>query len=97
MRQAYRHYQDTKANRSLGLIKYAKKYLSSDVLYKMYRLIVEPRLSYCCSVWGCCSESKISAFQEIRNRAARIVTNSPYDASAAALIQNLVRQLSIHL
>ena len=27
--------------------------------------------------------------QKIQNRAARIVTNSPYDASAALLIQNL--------
>ena len=55
----------------------------------MYRGIVEPQLSYCCSVWGCCSESKINALQKIQNRAARIVTNSPYDASAAPLIQNL--------
>ena len=52
-------------------------------------LIVEPQLSYCCSVWGCCSESKINVLQKIQNRAARIVTNSPYDASAAPLIQNL--------
>ena len=55
----------------------------------MYRGIVEPQLSYCCSVWGCCSESKINALQKILNRAARIVTNSPYEASAAPLIQSL--------
>ena len=64
---------NTKANRALGLIKYSKKYLPSDVLNKMYRGIVEPQLSYCCSVWGCCSESKINALQKIQNRAARIV------------------------
>ena len=79
----------TKANRALGLIKYSKKYLPSDVLNKMYRGIVEPHLSYCSSVWGCCSNSKINVLQKIQNRAARIVTNSPYDASAAPLIQNL--------
>ena len=79
----------TKANRALGLIKYSKKYLPSDVLKKMYRGIVEPQLSYCCSVWGCCSNSKINILQKIQNKAARIVTNSPYDASAAPLIQNL--------
>ena len=79
----------TKANRAIGLIKYSKKYLPSDVLNKMYRGIVEPQLSYCCSVWGCCSESKINVLQKIQNRASRIVTNSPYDASAAPLIQNL--------
>ena len=71
----------TKANRSLGFIKCAKKYLPSDVLKKMYRGIVEPHLSYCCFVWGCGNESKISALQKIQNRAARIVTNSPYGAS----------------
>ena len=67
----------TKANRALGLIKYSKKYLPSDVLNKMYRAIVEPHLSYCCSVWGCCSESKLDVLQKIQNRAARIVTGSP--------------------
>ena len=52
-------------NRALGLIKYSKKYLPSDVLNKMYRGIVEPHLSYCCSVWGCCSESKLDVLQKI--------------------------------
>ena len=42
-----------------------------------------------CCVCSCCSESKINALQKIQNRAARIVTNSSYDASAASLIQNL--------
>ena len=79
----------TKANRALGHIKYSKEYLPSDVLNKMYRGIVEPQLSYCCSVWGCCSKSRINILQKIKKRAARIVTNSPYDASAAPLIQNL--------
>ena len=55
----------------------------------MYKGIVEPQLSYCCSVWGCCRNSKINILKKIQNRAARIVTNSPYDASAAPLIQNL--------
>ena len=78
-----------KANRSLRLIKYAKKYLPSDVLNEMYRGIVEPHLSYCCSVWSCCRESKISALQKTQNIAARIVANSPYDVPAAPLFQNL--------
>ena len=69
----------TKANR--------EKYLPSDILNKMYRGIVEPHLSYCCS--GCCNESKLDVLQKIQNRAARIVTSSPYDASAAPIIQNL--------
>ena len=79
----------TKALRALGLIKHAKKFLPSGDLQKMYRGIVEPHFSYCCSVWGCCSETKLNSLQKIQNRAARITTNSPYDASAAPLLQNL--------
>jgi len=62
----------------------------------MYRGIVEPHFSYCCSIWGyCCSiwgycgESKLNSLQNFQNRAARIVTNSPYDAPAAPLLQSL--------
>ena len=72
-----------KALGALGLIKHAKKFLPSGDLQKIYRGIVEPHFSYCCSVWGCCSETKVNSFQSIPNRAARITTNSPYDASAA--------------
>ena len=56
----------TKANRALGLIKYSRKFLPSDVLNKMYRGIVEPQLSYCCSVWGCCSNSKLTSCKKFK-------------------------------
>ena len=55
----------------------------------MYSGIVEPHFSYCCSVWSCCSKTKLNSFQKIQNRAARITTNYPYDASAVPLLQNL--------
>ena len=55
----------------------------------MYIGIFEPHLRYCCSVGGSCSESKISTLQKIQNRAARIVTSSPYYVSAAPIIQDL--------
>ena len=69
--------------------KHAKTFLPSGVLQKMYRGIVGPQFSYCCSVWGCCSETKLNSLQKIQNRAARITTNSPYDAPAVPLLQNL--------
>ena len=34
-------------------------------------------------------KTKLNSLQKIQNRAARITTNSPYDASAAPLLQNL--------
>ena len=78
-----------KALRALGPVKYSKKYLSSEVLAKIYRGLVEPHLSYCCSVWRNCSKRKIDSLQKVQNRAARIIMNSAYDASAAPLIQSL--------
>lgn len=79
----------TKAIQALGLIKYSKRFLKPAILNDMYRGLVEPHLSYCCSVWGCCSDTNISRLQKVQNRAARIVTNSKYDTSAMPLINGL--------
>ena len=78
-----------KVSRALGFLKYAKKLLPQETLSQIYRGIVEPHFRYCCSVWGSCGESKRLALQKLQNRAARIVTNSSYDAPADALIQKL--------
>ena len=58
--------------------KYSKKYLSTEVLAKMYRGLVEPHFSYCCSVWGNCSKRRIDSLQKVQNRAARLIMNSAY-------------------
>ena len=78
-----------KALQALGLIKHAKKFLPISDLLKMYKEIVEPHFNYCCSIWGCCGESKLNSLQNIQNSAARIVTNSLYDAPAVPLLQSL--------
>ena len=79
----------SKISRSLGFLKYAKKLLPKHTLSQMYRGIVEPHFRYCCSVWGSCGESRLLMLQKLQNRAARIVTNSSYDAPAANLIKEL--------
>ena len=79
----------TKISRALGLLKYAKQFVKEETLRNMYLSIVEPHLSYCCSVWGCCGDTKLNTLQNLQNRAARIVTGSPFDSSAAPLLQRL--------
>ena len=79
----------TKISRALGLLKYAKQFVQEDTLRNMYLSIVEPHLSYCCSVWGCCGDTKLNNLQKLQNRAARIVTGSPFDSLAAPLLQRL--------
>ncbi len=78
-----------KISRAIGLLKYAKNFVQTDTLINLYRSITEPHFSYCCSVWGSCGASKLDVLQKLQNKAARIVTNSPFDASAAPLLQRL--------
>ena len=76
----------TKISRSLSFLKYAKKFLPLKILNLIYKGVVEPHFQYCCSVWGNCGESKKNVLQKLQNRAARLVTNSSYDASASPLL-----------
>ena len=74
---------------AIGLLKYARNFVQSDTLINLYRSIIEPYFSYCCSVWGSCGASKLDVLQKLQNKATRIVTNSPFDASAAPFLQRL--------
>ena len=40
-------------------------------------------------MWGSCAEFRLVKLQKLQNRAARIITNSSYDAPAEALITEL--------
>ena len=51
--------------------------------------------SYCCSVRGSCSNTKLNNVQKLQNRAAIIVTSSSCDSSAAPLLQS-VGWLPVH-
>ena len=82
-------YVCTKVSGDLGFLKYAKKLLPQENLSHIYRGIVEPYFRYCSSVWGSCGETRLLTLQKLQNRAARIVTNSSYVASADALIEEL--------
>ena len=79
----------TKVSRAVGLLKYAKRFLPQNSLKTLYTSIIEPHFRYCCAVWGCCGTTEISKLQKLQNRAARIITNSSFDASSKPLIQKL--------
>ena len=76
-------------SRGVGMLKYSKKFLSLETVQKMYLGIVEPHIGYCCSVWDCAGDTILRKLQKIQNRAARIVTNSPFDKASLPLISQL--------
>ena len=51
--------------------------------------VAEPSFTYCCSAWGSCGTTKLNKLQKLQNKAARIVKNSPFDASAISFIKDL--------
>ena len=55
----------------------------------MYKSLVEAYFRYCCPVWGVCRITALDKLQNLQNRAARIVTISPYNASAPPIIRKL--------
>ena len=51
--------------------------------------VFEAHFRYCCPVWGAAGITALQKLQKLQNRAARIVTNSAYDAHSEPLIQKL--------
>ena len=78
-----------KVSRAVGFLKYAKSSPPKDSLMTLYRGIVEPHFQYCCSVWGCCGSTDITKLQKLQNRAARVLTDSSFDAPSRPLIEKL--------
>ena len=60
-----------------------------SALTSLYTSIVEPHFRHCCSVWGCARTTEINRLQKLQNRAARIATNSSFDAPSNKLIEKL--------
>ena len=69
-----------KVSRGLGMLRFSKKYLPIVTVQKMHRSLVEPYFRYSCPVWEVADINAINRLQKLQNRAARIVTNSAYDA-----------------
>ena len=78
-----------KVSRGLGMLRYAKRCLPLVTVQAMYKSLIEPHFRYCCPVWGGGGTTTLQELQKSQNRAARIVTNSPYDAHSQPLIQKL--------
>ena len=78
-----------KVSRSIGMLKYAKRYLLCHALETLYTSVIDPYFRYCCPVCGVCRATKMQQLQKLQNRAARIITGSNYDAPSKPLLETL--------
>ena len=68
----------------ISAIKRIRHTVSYKTVLAIYNSLVQPHLDYCSSVWGSCS---MSPSQELKNRAARVITFSHYDRSTDELLR----------
>ena len=79
----------SKVSRPVAVLKHAKSFLRKESLQTLYKGVMEPHFRYCCSVWGCTSLTEINPLQKLQNRAARIITNSGFNAPGRPLIKRM--------
>ena len=76
-------------SRGIGMLRFSKKYLPIATVQNVHWSLVEPYIRYGCPVWGVAGINAINRLQKLHNRAARMFTNSAYDASALPIIRKL--------
>ena len=87
----WKHIQEVSKtfSRSLGMMKYAKRFLPLKSLKNLHTSLVDPHFRYCCAVWGVCGITEIQQLQKLQNPAARLITGSNYDTPSRPLIYYL--------
>ena len=74
---------------AIGALKRIRPYVTTDAAIHVYRALIQPHFDYCCSVRDGLGQIQSCKIQKLQNRAARIVMQASYNASAGALFDVL--------
>ena len=74
---------------AIGALKRIRPFITTKMAVQVYQALIEPHFDYCCSVWDNFGETLSNKLQKLQNRAVRVITRSPYDASASPLLDSL--------
>ena len=84
-----------KVSSAIGALKRVRPIIPTDVAVQIYNALILPHFDYCSPVWdgliGCLSDK----LQKLQNRAARVITQSPFDTSSNLLAMLKWEKLSL--
>jgi hypothetical protein len=63
----------TKANQVLGMIKRNIKWKNSDVIVRLYKALVRPRIEYCVQAWNPNLEKDKQLLEQVQRRATKVI------------------------
>ena len=78
-----------KASSAIGALKRIRPFISTDVAVHIYNILILPHFDYSIPVWDCMSGYLSDKLQKFQNRAARVITKSPFDTSSNLLLAML--------
>ena len=90
--QTWENYVDALSEKiasGVGAIKRINHCLPPTASHDVYYGLVPTHFDYCSVVWGNCGKTLRDKLQRIQKRAARVLTNSKYDADAGILLNDL--------
>ena len=70
-----------KSSSATGALKFIRPFILTDVAVQIYDALILPHFDYCSPVWYCMSGFLRDKSQQLQNRAARVITKSPFDTS----------------
>ena len=78
-----------KVSSAIGALKRVRPFISKETSIQIYNALIMPHFDYCSPVWDCLSGYLSDKLQKLQNRAARVITKSPFDASSNQLLSTL--------
>ena len=78
-----------KVSSAIGALKRVRPFIPTDVAVQIYNALILPHFYYCSPVWDGMSGCLSDKLQKLQNRAARVITQSPFDTSSNLLLAML--------
>ena len=78
-----------KVSSAIGALKRVWPFISKETAILIYNALIIPHFDYCSPVWDCLSGYLSDKLQNLQNRAARVITKSPFDTSSNHLLSTL--------